>query len=126
MESNAKLYIQELIRNKKIDLVSSYMLLYENSLNPFLMRKNPIKEFININTVLFIPYEKHVIIEKMASEIMDTGIKFKDACHIACSLLGQCSFFITTDKRLLKYKCNNVKVINPIDFVRELEENNGS
>ena len=46
MESKAKLYIQNLIRNNKIDLVSSYMLLYENNKNPFPMRKNPIKEFI--------------------------------------------------------------------------------
>lgn len=58
----------------------------------------------------------------MATEIMNTGIKYKDACHIACSLLGQCSYFITTDNRLLKYKNSNLKLINPIDFVRNLEE----
>ncbi len=27
-------------------------------------------------------------------------------------------YFITTDKRLLKYKDNNIKLINPIDFVK--------
>ena len=122
LESKAKLYIQNLIRKKKKDLVSSYMILNENGLNPFSMRKNPIKEFINKNTSLFIPYEKHVIIEEMALEIMNTGIKYKDACHVACSLLGQCSYFITTDNRLLKYKNSNLKLINPIDFVRYLEE----
>ncbi|MBP5468603.1 MAG: hypothetical protein J6Z11_05090 [Candidatus Riflebacteria bacterium] len=122
LEAQCKLFIQNLIKNKKLELVTSYMLMYENSLNPFPMRKQPIEEFINKNTSVFIPYEKHDIIEKEALLIMDTGIKYKDACHIACSMLGQCNYFITTDIRLLKYKTNKIIIINPVDFVKNLEE----
>ena len=34
LETQAKLYIQRLIMNKKFDLVCSYMSVYENSENP--------------------------------------------------------------------------------------------
>ncbi len=39
LETQAKLYIQDLVKNKKLDLVTSYILWYENSENPFIMRK---------------------------------------------------------------------------------------
>ena len=29
---------------------------------------------------------------------------------------------LTTDKRLLKYKSDTVKMMNPIDFIAEMEE----
>jgi predicted nucleic acid-binding protein len=40
----------------------------------------------------------------ISSESMKTGIKAFDAAHIACAILTDCDFFISTDKRLLKYK----------------------
>ena len=41
LETQAKLYIQELVKNKKLDLVTSYVLWYENGQNPIQML-NPI------------------------------------------------------------------------------------
>lgn len=35
LETQAKLYVQDLIKQKKIDLATSYILDYENSANPF-------------------------------------------------------------------------------------------
>jgi predicted nucleic acid-binding protein len=57
----------------------------------------------------------------MAKQIMQTGVKYKDACHVACAMLAECEYFLTTDKRLLKYKTEKLKMLNPIDFVKELE-----
>lgn len=54
----------------------------------------------------------------LAEEIMQTGIKLKDASHTACAIVANCDFLITTDKRLLKYKDNRIKIINPIEFIR--------
>lgn len=53
---------------------------------------------------------------------MKTGIKYKDACHVACAIYANCEYFITTDKRLLKYKSDKIKLVNPIDFIDILEE----
>jgi len=52
---------------------------------------------------------------------MQLGIKSNDALHIACAIERQCDYFITTDKELTSKNVNGVKVINPIDFVRETE-----
>lgn len=46
LETQAKLYIQDMIRNQKLELVSSYMLRFENEQNPYNMRKQAIAEFI--------------------------------------------------------------------------------
>ena len=52
---------------------------------------------------------------------MSTGIKRKDATHLASAIFANCDYFITVDKRLLNFKTNCIKLINPIDFVKILE-----
>lgn len=41
LETQAKLYVQDLVKNKKLDPVTSYVLWYENGQNPIQML-NPI------------------------------------------------------------------------------------
>ena len=57
----------------------------------------------------------------MPHEIMETGVKYKDACHVASAILAECDYLISTDKRLLKYKSDRLKLANPIEFVGEME-----
>ncbi len=52
---------------------------------------------------------------------MSTGVKEKDAAHVAAAILTHCDYFISTDKRLLRYKTDEVKMCNPIEAVLELE-----
>ena len=47
LETQCKLYIQDLIKENKIDLIGSFTLDYEISKNPFEMRKQVITNFIN-------------------------------------------------------------------------------
>ena len=49
---------------------------------------------------------------------MRTGIKLKDASHTACAIIAKCDYLITTDKRLIKYRDNQIKIINPIEFLK--------
>jgi len=49
---------------------------------------------------------------------MRTGVKLKDASHTACAIIAGCDYLITTDKRLIKYTDNRIKIINPIDFLK--------
>ncbi|MBR1599353.1 MAG: hypothetical protein IJ661_10665 [Lachnospiraceae bacterium] len=121
LETRSKLYIQELIKHKKYELVSSYMLRYECSQNPFEMRKETIMQYIQENTSLYVGIERKEEIEKKANEIMQTGVKFKDACHVASAIYARCDYFISTDKRLLKYKTDEIKMVTPIEFVSEME-----
>ena len=55
METQSKLHIQMLIREKKLELVVSYMLRYECSKNPFEMRRNAIFDFMHENAAGYMP-----------------------------------------------------------------------
>jgi predicted nucleic acid-binding protein len=52
---------------------------------------------------------------------MTTGIKAADAAHVACAIAGNCNYFITVDKRLLKYKDYRIIICNPIEFINQIE-----
>jgi len=55
---------------------------------------------------------------------MEKGIRVNDALHIACAIESQCKYFITTDTGLINKIIDTVQIINPIDFIRKMEENN--
>ncbi len=78
--------------------------------------------FLDNNAAVYVGTEQQVRIEEKASEIMKTGIKFKDACHVASAIYSQCGYFISTDMRLLKYRTNEIKMLTPIEFLAEMEE----
>ena len=48
-------------------------------------------------------------------------MKYKDAYHVASAIIAGCDYLISTDKRLLKYKNDKIKLVNPIEFVGEME-----
>lgn len=52
---------------------------------------------------------------------MKTGIKEKDAYHVACVVIAECNYFITTDDRLLKYQSENIILVTPGEFIRMME-----
>ena len=49
LESQAKLYVQELIKDGKLGLASSYVLIYENSKNRFEAKRTAITRFLEDN-----------------------------------------------------------------------------
>ncbi len=103
LETQAKLYIQNLIKDKQVELVTSYMLEYENGKNKLGKRKQVIAEFMESNESYYVGIERDSDVAKIAEPIMQTGVKEKDAFHVACAILAKCDYFITTDDRLLKY-----------------------
>ena len=121
LETQAKLHIQDQIQKKQLELVASYMLRYECGQNPYEMRRRAIMQFVDTHTAAYVGLERKGEIESMAAEIMNTGVKFKDACHVASAIYAECSYFISTDKRLLKYQTNEIKMVTPIEFVTEME-----
>ena len=52
---------------------------------------------------------------------MQTGVKEKDAFHVACAILAKCDYFITTDDRLLKYQDGGLPLVTPEEFIRRME-----
>ena len=85
------------------------------------MRRNTIFDFMHKNTFAYVGEEHKKEIELKAAEIMQTGVKFKDACHVASAIYAGCEYFISTDIRLLKYRSDEIKLVTPIEFVTEME-----
>ena len=120
IETEAKLYIQEKIISGRFKLAWSYILEYENHANPYPERKETINN-----------WKKHAAIDTnqteeiilLAKKIQNSGIKSKDALHVACATIMNCTHFITTDVNLLKKLRNfeKIKAVNPIDYIHQLE-----
>ena len=123
LETQAKLYIQEMVREKKYELATAYILRYENNANPFNIRRTAIDAFIQKNSSVYVGFDKASDIDGIAKEVMSTGVKAKDAIHVACAIYAGCDYFISTDKRLLKYRTDRIRIVDPLEFIR-MEENN--
>lgn len=121
LETQAKLYIQDLIKNHQVELVTSYMLEYENGKNRLIQKRQIIEDFMNSNESFYVDSERDEIIAKIAKPIMQTGVKEKDAFHVACAVYAQCDYFITTDDRLLKYQTEQISLVTPGEFIRRME-----
>ena len=85
------------------------------------MRRKTIIQFVGTNTVAYVGLNRKNVIEEKALEIMDSGVKFKDACHVASAIFAKCDYFISTDIRLLKYRTDKIRMVNPIEFITETE-----
>ena len=96
----------------------SFILEFENSRNMFNGKKKAIAQWEELSSSFV---EKSEKIRKMAKEIMETGIKAADAIHVACAITGNCDYFITVDKRLLKYQDKRIMICNPIEFINNIE-----
>lgn len=122
LETQAKLYIQDLIKSNQIELAASYMLLYENFQNPYEMKKKAIYAFLRNNTSVYIDHDKADKVNDLALQIIETGVKNKDAIHVASAILSGCDYFLTTDIRLLKYRTDKIELLNPVDFIQIWED----
>ena len=119
LETIAVFSILQRIKEGDLQLIWSFMLDYENSLNP----NNDIRQEIEQVSVLagdsIIP-DDDILISAQAFE--KQGIKPRDALHLACALKGGADYFLTCDDKIVKRATNlNMKVFNPIRFVEETE-----
>ena len=121
IETQAKLAVQNMVLDGTHELVWSYMLEFENMHNPFDIRRESILKWKNISCESVTENEE---ILNNAEKLMNVGLKAKDSIHIACAAYSHCDYFITTDKGILKKKdFIPIKIINPIDFIKEVVDN---
>ena len=120
LETEAKLYVQEKIKLGDLALIWSYILDFENSQNPFVERKQAIAKWQNLASF---DIEETATLLVNAQFCVSSGIKPKDALHVACAIEGQADYFLSTDDKLLKklVTLNRISAMNPVDFIKVLE-----
>ncbi|MDR3001164.1 MAG: hypothetical protein LBU89_07860 [Fibromonadaceae bacterium] len=109
-----------MIKDNELGLVWSEILDFENDENPFEERKIKILEWKHLAIENI---EMNDLIFEKAKELLAIGLRQKDASHIACALFGKSDYFVTTDKRILNKKIQDIEFINPVDLVRRLYAN---
>jgi hypothetical protein len=114
-ETDAKLYVQELVKQGDVYLVWSFVLDYENNENPFEENKLKIMEWKDL-AVFDCDYSDDIL--KKTLELMRKGLRQMDAAHLACAIASQADCFLTTDKKILNKSIEEIIVLNPIDFIR--------
>jgi predicted nucleic acid-binding protein len=123
-ETKAKLYIQSLVKYKALTLVTSFVLSEEVEKITTPYKRNNISDYIYDYGTIYVAPNEIETLKITAGDIMKTGVKTYDAMHVACAIYAGCSYFITTDKRLLKYKSEKIQLVNPIKFMEFWEGKN--
>ena len=119
LESEAKLKIQEEIRTGKFQLAWSYILDYENNKNPYEERKEQINGW---KKYAVIDIQENIELLEKAESLNKKGFQKYDSLHIACAIYAKCEYFLTTDENILRRSklINNINVIDPIGFIKEV------
>jgi predicted nucleic acid-binding protein len=120
LETKAKLFIQNLIVEGKVNLTISYVSEYENEFNPFPDRKSGISDFFHNASI---NVEETQAVKDLANELRTHGLKTKDALHISCAIEARCDYFFTTDDRILKHRDDRTAIMKPTDFIDIWEDN---
>ena len=118
-----KLAVQFMMATRKVEYVWSEMLDYEVSQNPSLKRQMAILRWVSgavENVVL------DDVVYARAAEIEKTGIKTKDAIHLASAEQSECDWLLTTDDRFIRRAQGNteVRVATPVEFIMENKDEN--
>lgn len=120
IETEAKLDIQEKIREGRLSLGWSYILDFENTVNPFLERRLEIQTWKKVADS-FVEETPEILSEM--NTMISAGLKPVDALHVACAMALHCDYFLTVDKKIIKKAgdISAIDIINPIDFIIEWE-----
>jgi predicted nucleic acid-binding protein len=118
LEASAMVTILAMVENKSLSLVSSEVLFFENSRNPFEERRAFVSAVLahakvvqTINPTLL----------NRAQQIESAhGISGLDALHLACAEKLKCAYFITCDDRIVRRYKDVITAINPVQFTIEV------
>lgn len=121
LQTEAKLYVQDMIRSGSLSLVWSAVMDLENAANPDINRKVTVGDWKKIGLV-DVPVSRRV--ENIADKLALIGVKPMDALHVACAIEAEAEYFLTTDKALLRKmaKHDQLRVVDPVDFIRVYKE----
>jgi len=121
LETEAKLVIQQKIRDGECELLWSSLLDFENSMNPFEEHMHAIQKWKKMAALCVMA---DIPVVKLAHEAMAFGIQEYDALHVATAIVGKADIFVSTDDRFIKRMRQFGRIIGlfPVDAVAYLEK----
>ena len=123
LEALAFAVILQMLELGGVELVSSEVLEFENSRNPFPHRKAWVSFYLSLAKGY---QELNEAIRRRARSLESEGLKPLDALHLACAEEAKVEYFITCDDRIIrKYQGEVLKAVNPVNFVMSEVIGNG-
>jgi predicted nucleic acid-binding protein len=124
LETQAVVIILQMVEVRAVELISSSVLEYENSRNPYPIKQEAMSRYLQLAELR---QEVNEVIRQRADELEQNGLKAIDALHVACAEAINSNYFITCDKRLIN-RCSGLmmKVMNPVDFILEMNSDDPS
>ena len=100
-------------------LIWSYILDYENNRNPFQERRARIKKW---KKYAIEDLQENSKVIETARQLKGKGFHKIDSLNIACAVIAECEYFLTTDDQILKRTrlLNDIKINDPIGFIKEI------
>lgn len=118
LETLAFAVILQMVEAAGVELVSSSVLEYENSRNPFPVRQRWVSRCLRLAKVHQTVDED---IRLRAEELERAGVKPVDALHVACAeAAGSDDCLTCDDYAIRRYPGKTLRVRNPVDFVLEV------
>lgn len=115
LETLAFAVILQMVEAGIVELATSSVLDYENSRNPFPLRRNWVSHCSGFATYHH-RVDEHT--RERAEELEQQGLKAVDALHLACAEAAGSEYFLTCDDRVVRsYRGEKLQVLNPVDFV---------
>ena|SRR3989337_3812110 len=120
LETIAIFSIMQNIKSKELSLIWSFIIDYENSINPHDDVRQEVELLSSLASKTIVPGDA---IATQAKKFESKGIKPRDALHIACALEAGADYFLTCDDKLIKKasQISGLKILNPIRFIEEME-----
>jgi predicted nucleic acid-binding protein len=122
--------IFELAEGRALELAWSFMLDYENSLNPQEDKKEWAELLSRLCIHRIVPSPRILALARRL--IKSAKIKPRDALHVACAETGGCDYFVTCDDDLVRAvqtrrRTPKLRVVatNPVEFIRREGESRG-
>ena len=115
--------IYAMVEAGRLELTWSFMLDYENSLNPHPDRKEWVELLSRMRTDTIAPAPEILALARKLVE--QRKLKPRDGLHVACAQHAGCDFFITCDDVLIQRASRGgrramlrIQVVNPVEFIR--------
>ena len=106
-----------LIEKRIISIVSSDVLVHENSRNPYSERQIFVTSVLRKARVIQTLNDS---LAKRAQEIEMMGIKGLDALHLACAERLKVDYFVTCDDRMIRKYTGTIIVVNPVELTMQV------
>lgn len=120
LETEAKLVLQQKIRDLECELLWSSTLDFENAQNPFDEHMHAIGQWRGLAAAVAMA-DPQVL--NLAREAMAFGVGEYDALHAASAIVGKADILVTTDDKFIKRvrQFGKIKVFFPVEAVALLE-----